>query len=349
MTDRSEAKVSPVSTFQRAFLASAAAALVIGLSLATWYGSQIILLAFAGTLLAVLLRTPADWLHGLIRIPPKLALFLEIVFVVGLLVLGGWLSAPSISDQFLQLREELPRSFAEAREQMRKTPAGRALEGLLPRGFDVPWAQLAGRAAGILSTVAGTLFASVVFLVVGLFLAINPAVYRENALLLVAPSRREWSRRTLREMGDTLRAWLLGRLVGMAFIGVTTGLGLWALGVPLALSLGVLAALLAFIPNFGPVLSAVPAVLLALTQGWSQVALVIGLYVILQAIDNNVVTPLIEQKAVNLPPAFTGLMQILMGLLFGVLGLFLATPITSCLVILVRRIYVEDTLGEAAT
>jgi predicted PurR-regulated permease PerM len=336
------------STFRRAFVASGAAVLAIGLGLASWYGSQILLLAFAGVLLSVMLRAPACWLHRRLRLPEKLALFLEIVIAVGLLILVIRLAAPSVADQITLLQQELPRAFRQVRATLQDSGLGRAVEGLLPSGDDVPSGRLAGRAAGLLSNVAGVVFAMVVFLVVGLFLAINPSVYRENLILLVPPARRNRARDLLAEMGNTLRSWLYGRLVGMAFIGVTTGIGLWILGAPLALALGVLAALLAFIPNLGPVLSAVPAVLVSMTQGWTQVGLVVGLYVVLQAIDNNVVTPLIEQRMVNLPPALTALSQILLGLLFGILGLFLATPITACAVILIRKLYVEDTLGEAA-
>lgn len=343
------ATTAPSSMFRKAFVASGAAVLAVGLGLAFWYGSQILLLAFAGVLLAVMLRAPAHWLHRHLRLPEKLSLFLEIVIALGLMALVVWLAAPSVAEQITLLQQEIPRAFRQVGTTLQDSGIGRAVAGLLPNGEDIPWGKLAGRAAGLLSNVAGVIFAAVVFLVVGLFLAINPSVYRENLILLVPPPRRERARDLLAEMADTLRSWLFGRLVGMAFIGVATGIGLWILGAPLALALGVLAGLLAFIPNLGPVLSAVPAVLVSMTQGWTQVALVVGLYVVLQAIDNNVVTPLIEQRMVNLPPALTALSQILLGLLFGVLGLFLATPITACAVILIRKVYVEDTLGEAAT
>jgi predicted PurR-regulated permease PerM len=336
------------SMFWRAFVASGAAVLAIGLGLMLWYGNQIVLLAFAGVLLSVMLRAPARWLHRRLRLPEKLALFLEIIVVLGTLSLVIVLAAPSVAEQITLLQQEIPRSYHEARATLQNSGIGRTLEKVLPRGDEIPWTRLAGSAAGLLSNVAGVVFAAVVFLVVGLFLAINPSVYRDNLILLVPPASRDRVRDLLAEMADTLRSWLFGRLVGMAFIGVTTGIGLWILGAPLALALGVLAALLAFIPNLGPVLSAVPAVLVSMTQGWTQVALVVGLYIVLQAIDNNVVTPLIEQRMVNLPPALTALSQILLGLLFGILGLFLATPITACAVILIRKVYVEGTLGEPA-
>jgi predicted PurR-regulated permease PerM len=147
-------------------------------------------------------------------------------------------------------------------------------------------------------------------------------------------------------LGFTLRWWLIGRLMDMTLVGVLSGVGLWLLGIPLALSLGILAGLLNFIPNIGPLLAAVPAVLLALTEGAPQALYVIILYMGIQSLESYLVVPLIQKKLISMPPVLIFIAQLSMALMFGVLGLLLATPMAAVLLVLVKMIYIEDILGE---
>jgi predicted PurR-regulated permease PerM len=129
--------------------------------------------------------------------------------------------------------------------------------------------------------------------------------------------------------------------MAMTVVGVLTWLGLWLIGVPLAVVLGLIAALLAFIPNIGPIIAAVPAVLLALSEGPTTALLVVGVYVAVQSLESYVITPLIQQEQVSLPPALIISMQLLMGVLFGILGLALATPMAALGLTLIREAYVK--------
>jgi predicted PurR-regulated permease PerM len=141
------------------------------------------------------------------------------------------------------------------------------------------------------------------------------------------------------EVRQKLYWWLLGRLLSMAVVGVATGLGLWLLGMPMVLSLALLAALLVFIPNLGPILSAIPALLVSLPEGmfWS----VLALYLLVQAVESNVITPLVDRESVKLPPALLLSAQIIMGLIAGVLGLILAAPLTVLAMVVIKRLYVD--------
>ena len=158
-----------------------------------------------------------------------------------------------------------------------------------------------------------------------------------------APAAR---REVLEEAGSTLQRWLLAQLVSMGIVGLLTTLGLWLLGVPLALTLGILAALSEFIPNFGPILSAVPAVLLALVDSPRLALWVVVLYAGIQAAESYLITPLVQQRLASLPPVLVIVSQLLGGILFGFLGFALATPLLAVAMVLIKRLYVEDRLGE---
>jgi len=150
----------------------------------------------------------------------------------------------------------------------------------------------------------------------------------------------------LQAIGQTLRWWLLGRWVSMIVVGFLTAAGLWFIGVPLTLTFGLLTALLTFIPYLGPILSAIPPTLLAFTQYPQQALYVILLYVGIQSVESYLVTPLVQQRTVSLAPALTLTAQMVLGILLGGIGIILATPLFAVMVVLVRMLYIEDTLGE---
>ena len=132
----------------------------------------------------------------------------------------------------------------------------------------------------------------------------------------------------------------------MAAVAVLSGVGLWLIGVPLALALGLIAGLLDFIPYVGPWLGAAPAVLLALAEGPAEAVWTAILFLVIQQVEGNVLMPVIQKRASALPPVLTILAVVAFGVLFGFMGVFLATPLLLVLIILVRMIYVEDVLGD---
>ncbi|MGH7966450.1 MAG: AI-2E family transporter, partial [Candidatus Binatia bacterium] len=203
------------------------------------------------------------------------------------------------------------------------------------------------QAFSIFPSVLSAVVSTILVLFIGLYLAIAPGLYTTGLLKLVPAHKRERAREVLRTLGHTLWRWIGGRIFLMTTNGVLTTIGLWLLGVPLALTLGLLAGLLNFIPNLGPLLAGVPAVLLALLQSPMQALSVTALYFILQSLDGYVFTPLVQRRTVALPPALTIIAQVLMGVLTGSVGLMLATPLTAAVIVLVKMLYVEDILGEA--
>ena len=123
--------------------------------------------------------------------------------------------------------------------------------------------------------------------------------------------------------------------------GILTSIGLWLLDIPFALTLGLIAGVLNFVPNLGPIIASIPAILIGLTQSPSQAIYVGILYLALQAADGYIFTPLVQQQAVNLPPALTITAQLLMGVLLGPWGLVLATPLVAASIVFIDKLYVE--------
>lgn len=336
--------------FARRVLVAVLVVTVVALLLAlAWKGLTVLLVAFAGLLLAVLLLALTDlvrrwtgWGHGA-------ALTVVLVTLLGILAAVGVLAAPSISRQVDQLGESLPRSLGQLRDWLGQTRWGGWLVAQTPRleeGLDGGSGDMLTRATGIASATLGAVTNLLVFLFIGLFLAVEPSLYRRGVVRLVPPARRERAREVLATLGTTLRWWLVARFTSMAVILVLTWVGLAVLGVPLAFVLAVLAALLTFIPYVGPVLAALPPVLLALSDSPRTAVWVIALFLAIQLFESYLIEPLVERKAVRLPPALTITSQMLLALVAGPLGLLLASPLVAVAMVLVQMLYVEDALGD---
>jgi predicted PurR-regulated permease PerM len=183
-------------------------------------------------------------------------------------------------------------------------------------------------------------------ILLAIYLASEPKTYIKGFAKLFPQQNRKRVREILYEIGETLSWWLIGKGASMIFIGLLTWIGLSFIGVPLALSLGLIAGLLSFIPNFGPILSAIPAILLAFIDSPISALYVLGLYVGVQLIESNLVTPMIERETVELPPVLTIVSQLALAILFGAPGLILATPILAVVMVLVQTLYIQDVLGD---
>ena len=321
--------------------------MVVALLLA-WHARDVLLLAFAGVLLGIFLRRLATLVSGHTPLGPRWALVLVVLALTGALGGAFALQGPAIATEVRTLREELPRAAGELQARLERYDWGeRAVESmpdpieLLPDGPDT-----VARVTGVVSSTLSALASLAVVLFLGLVLAATPGVYVRGLLALLPAARVARGREVLHRLYDTLWWWLVGRVVAMTFIGVVTGVGLWLLGVPLAFVLGLLAALLSFIPNLGPILSALPAVLLALVQGPRQALWVVLLYVGVQVVESYVLDPVIDRKTVYLPPAVTIVAQLTLALFAGMLGVTLATPLTAAAMVLLTMLYVQDVLGR---
>ncbi len=344
---------------RRAAVATGAALATIALALLLWTARELFMLVFAGALLATIVAWPADVIAARTRIPRGAALALVLVGVCAAFALFVFLSGQRIATQVQELSRTLPQAFTDAAQQLDRFAAGRwVLEQTT--GLRQQLAQQARSGsflAGVRGVVSGTfgVFGNLVLvLLLMVFLAANPALYESGLVRLFPPGGRARVREIMGRARDTLRYWFLGQFASMTVVGVLTWAGLALLGVPLALTLGLLAGLLNFIPNFGPLIAAVPAVLLALAPHGDGAAVLdvrLALWVVLlsvgvQTLEGSLITPMIQRRAVDLAPALIVAFQVLLGLLVGPLGLVLATPFLALTVVVVRMAYIEDALGD---
>jgi len=310
--------------------------------------SEVFLLMFAGILFAILFFGVAQWTRGKTGLSQNMALLLCFAATLGLLGLGIWYVAPDVSQQISELIDRIPRAVRQLESQIRDYDwAERLLDhkdqfiGMLPSGTGA--VEMAG---GFFASTFGALGNLIIALAIGLFLCINPALYIKGVLKLVPLEKRERANEVLHETGNTLASWMIAKIAEMVIIGIATTVGLWLIGIDLALVLGIIAATLAFIPNFGPVIAFFPAALIALISGPQTVLYVAILYLSIQTIESYVLTPLLQKRMVNMPPALLISMQVLFGVIAGALGIILATPLTAAAMVMIRMWYVHDVLGD---
>lgn len=322
--------------------------IIIVLLLLIWQAIDVLLLAFAGVLVAVFLRGIAHFISRFTGLSGGWSLAITILLILTIAGLGIWYLAPRIATQVDNLTESLPQAVNRLEEKIRDYGWGqRVLDGApAPEQMLTNRPGTISRITGMVSTTFGYVADIVIILFIGLYLAINPKIYLTGIKHLVPPDKRARAAEVMEEIGHALRWWLVGQFVSMLIIGVLTGVGLWLIGVPLALTLGVLAGLLEFIPNVGPLLAFIPAILLALLDSPTTALYVAALYLVIQSAESYLVYPLVQKKVVEVPPALTIFSVVLMGVLLGGMGVVLATPLLVVVLVVVRMLYVRDTLDD---
>jgi len=313
------------------------------------FAFDLALLLFAAVLLAVVLHGAASRLAERTKLPRGVCLVFLLLSLVGGLVALFITVAPDLMAELGQLRERLPEALAKLQEFVNKLGWLETAYDALPKGdgqLTLSRPGIAGRVSSALTSTVGAFVNIAIVVLVAVYLAADPRPYREGTVRLFPLKHRDRARDVLDAVGDTLFHWLQGQLVSMAVVGLLVAGGLWALGVPLAGTLGFIAGLLEFVPNIGPILSGVPAALLGITVSTSHVLYVVLLYTAVQTLESYFLTPMVMKRAIALPPALTIVAQLVGTLTAGWLGLLLATPLIAAIVVVVRKVYLESLLGE---
>jgi predicted PurR-regulated permease PerM len=326
--------------------------LAFGIGILLWLIGDILLMVFAGVLLAVALTSLAGALTRIVPIPRGWSLAF-VTLSLGLALIGlGFLVVPQAIEELETVIVRLLEIFDDLQQWVAEMPffAGGGEGGGADDGGEDAIAgsvqDAAGAAANAFMAVLGVLGTVVVVIVIGVFMAASPSLYIDGFLKLVPIAARERARETMALIGYALRWWLLGQLASMTVLGVLSAIGLWLAGIDLWLGLAALTALLTFVPFLGPIIAGIAVVSVAFADGVQTGLIILAFFVALQNLEGYIMTPLIQQKAVLMPPALLIAMQVLLGSLFGAAGLILAAPLTAAGLVAVNLLYVEDVLGD---
>ena len=339
---------------ERSFTSRVLIAIAIGTAMAVAvllisFGIQVFLMVFAAILFAVVLNRLSRVAMRLTGLTYLWSYGLVVTALTALVVATVWLLGSQIALQMDELILQLSDAQQRASEWLAGYQWGRNVLQRLPSVDELfssaTWSPLTGLST-LFSSVMGVITTGFLITFMTLYFAADPGTYLDGISSLMPHSRRKRVREVLEGLGDTLWKWMIGRLASMAIIGVGGAVGLWLMGIPLPFTLGALAGLISFVPNIGGVLGVVCPALLALQQGPDKVLWVLAFFAGLQLIESNVLTPLIQQHQVEVPPGLLLAAQVLMGVLTGFLGVALATPLTAVMLVLVREFYIVDVLED---
>ena len=336
------------------FVALFVAALVIWFVLRV---IEVLLLVFIAILLAFYLSSITDLLERRFRLPRWLGLTSAVVLSGGALVGLAALLVPPVIEQTEALVKGLPQTLAAIQNVfanwasqypvLRDTDLADPQSGVVARlvtdatnfvrGSFLPYVRAGGK---LFIEGAGVV-------VMALYLAQSPTLYRDGIVSLVPPRRRRVAQRMLIDAGATLRAWVVGQLLAMAILAAFTAVGLWILGVPYWLAFGIFTGLVALIPFFGSLVSTILPALFVLPGGdWVRVMLVLVLGIVIHVVEAHVVIPRIMERKVALPPVLTMASVLIMATLLGAIGLVVAVPILALTIVVVRHILQGEIYGD---
>lgn len=328
------------------YMAVGVTALTVVVLLTLWYSLDLIFLIFAGILLAIFLRSLCNLISVKTHLSDKISFLLTLILLTAVIVIGISLIAPAVGKQGEKLFIEFSNAWGKIEEKLRVYLEGGPItaESAGLKQWISP--SMLSSITGFFSTTFGFFTGFLVFLFIGVFLAFNPEIYISGIIKLIPPRKRPRAKEILDQIAYVLYGWLMGTFISMTAVGVLTAIGLWIIGLPLALSLGLLAGILTFIPTLGILLAAVPAIVIAFMQAPLTAVYVIILFCIVHAAESYFITPTIQQKAISLPPVLAVSSQLLMALIAGIPGLIVATPLLATLLVLIKTLYIEDTLGD---
>jgi predicted PurR-regulated permease PerM len=313
------------------------------------------ILAFLLTvLLSIILSAPVNYLARK-GVPRTWGVLAVIAAIGGVFWLLGLALVPAVEAQSRQFAEAFPTLLDEALALANRaqsffglgTQIGLSPESLSGLGREVLTGSTVSTAAGVGLTAATVVSLGVVVFISTIYLVIRPEPWVNGFVSLFPAGWRQRTREVLQVLYQTVQRWFLGQLAAMTFIAVFWAISLSLIGVPFALLIGIFSGMISFIPYLGALISIVIPVLLALISDPFTVIWVILAFVIIQQIEGNILQPIVMSRAVDLHPALVVFAILVMGTLFGLIGVFLAVPLVAALQVLVRELWVQkmDQIG----
>lgn len=318
-----------------------------------WQIRGVLLLLFAAVVLANALNVLVERFKQL-GMKRGFAVLLSVCLVLAVLVSFFWLIVPPFAEQFQQLSQLVPLGIQRFNLWIERLQAGISPQLMqyipnvdqLIQQLQPLVNRLLGGGLTFFTSSIGFVGQLLLVLIVMLMLLADPTPYRESFIRLFPSFYRRRVDYILQECNKALRGWLVGILFNMFVIGSLSFIGLLVLRIPLALAQASLAAILTFIPNIGPALSLIPPIAIALLETpWKSLAVLI-LYIIIQQVETNLLTPYVMAQQVSLLPVFTLLAQVFFATFFGFLGLLLALPLTVVGQVWFREVIIKDILDQ---
>lgn len=304
-----------------------------------WFEWRLIFLAFAGLLLALLLHTITTWIQRKTHMGAGLSYLVTLLLITAVIAGAGALIIPRAITQIAQIATILPQSIAQIAAFLHQRAWGRTLLDMMHRGMSTM--NLGSKVKAITSAVMNGVADLIVVFVIGFFGALNPEGYKKSMLHLFPQRHRARVREVGEKLLGTLRWWMLGQMVPMVALGIASVVALRLLNVRLAFTLGLLTGVMVFVPYVGTILAGIPSVLMALQRGpWTALWVVI-LFSIFHVLEGYFLTPLVQRRAVRLPPVLTILAQFFMWSFAGILGVAIAAPLTATGMVLTKELYLK--------
>ncbi|MBB5635008.1 putative PurR-regulated permease PerM [Pedobacter cryoconitis] len=327
-----------LSYIQKVWQTVAIVALLVVVILIARVAFNVLLMILAGALIAVYFHGFGDLIERKTRLNRRWSMIISVggsfVFLGTLL----WFMGSKMQDQISVLSDSLPNTITAAKVKMDETHTGRKILTYLSGDNSE---KLFSTAQQFFSTSFGVMGNLYVIILLAIFFTANPSIYKDGIIILVPSKNKPLARVAIDRISTALKGWLKGTMLSMVLITFMIAIGLTIMGIPGAMVLAMFTGMLKLIPNFGSMAAMIPGVLLALTVSTNTAIIVALIYVISQTIVSNIVTPLIQKRMINLPPALTIISQVIMGTLSGALGIILAVPLLAIVIILVDELYVK--------
>jgi predicted PurR-regulated permease PerM len=324
---------------QKIWIAGAILAFIVVVLLLLKATFNVLLLMLAGTLIAVFFRGLSDLIERKTKWSSKLSLTFSVIATLVIIILLFWMMGAKVQAQAEELSQTLPSTFEKAKTELSKSTIGQKIV----EKISSPETQKQGQSIirTFFKSTFGVLGDVYVVLFIGIFFTVAPKTYVDGIINLIPVSGRARAKDVLQKAGGNLKKWLKGKLFAMLVVFVLTSIGLLIMGIPMWLVLALIAGILNFIPNFGPLIAMIPAALVGLMKSPADALWVAGLYILVQVLESNFITPLVQQRLISVPPAMIIIAQLLMAPLTGGWGLVLATPLLVILIVVVQELYIK--------
>lgn len=299
----------------------------------------VLLLILAAILIVVYFHAVRDFIEKKTKWKHGPALMLSVVLTLIGIGLIFWLIGATVQMQIVKLIDLMPTSLEAAREQIAQSPVGEQVMNYLSTSGARENLQMI--TSVFLKSTFGFFGDIYVILVAGIYFTVDPLLYQRGMIRLLPPFRRERMNVAVEKMGFNLKQWLIGQFISMLIIFSLVAAGLWIIGLPMWFTLALITGLLNFIPNFGPLLAAIPTVLIALTIDGTTALIVAGMLLLTQMLEGAVITPMIQKKMVNIPPALLIISQVIVATFSGFWGLILAAPLLVIVMVAVQELYIN--------